>query len=62
MTQDELEILDRARSHLEKLAIIENTRDRTQSSLLGSELTRLAYSLEDIVNKYRGSDDNTVEK
>lgn len=59
MTQDELEILDRARSHLEKFAIIEHTRDRTQSSLLGSKLTRLAYSLEDIVNKYRGSDDNS---
>lgn len=47
MTQEELKILTKAAGWLENIAAT------TKSSLMDSELSKIARSLEDIVNKYR---------
>lgn len=47
MTEEELQVLDRARSWLENFALT------TKSCLLDSELSKIASSLEYIINKYR---------
>ena len=47
MTQEELEALARAKGWLENFAAT------TKSSLMDGELSKIARSLENIINKYR---------
>ena len=47
MTQEELKILEKAAGWLENFAAT------TKSSLMDGELSKIARSLEDIINKYR---------
>ena len=47
MTQEELKILEKAAGWLENIALT------TKSSLMDGELSKIARSLEDIINKYR---------
>lgn len=47
MTQEELNTLEKAKRWLENFAAT------TKSSLMDGELSKIAGSLEDIINKYR---------
>jgi hypothetical protein len=54
MTQEELEVLNKAQQWLENIA------ETTKSCLLDGELSKIARSLEKIINKY-GSKHDTQE-